>query len=141
MPTPKTVRGLLCVAAAALLSACGPPPVVKVTEREYGLTLDRGAVPPGDVTFTVTNAGLVPHGLIIFKTELPADGLPVVTQDNTTVIDESSPELERLQPEVDTLLGGGTRSITVRLTPGQYAVVCNDPDHYRNGMYAALSAK
>ncbi|HLL55104.1 MAG TPA: hypothetical protein VK447_16225 [Myxococcaceae bacterium] len=134
--------GALPLIAAALLGACGPPQVVKVTEREYELSLDQGAVSPGEVTFTVTNAGRETHDAAVFMTELPADGLPVVTAaDNTTRIDVGSSELTRLTPQVEAVLPGGTKSATLKLGPGKYVVVCDAPDHYRSGMHAALSVK
>jgi uncharacterized cupredoxin-like copper-binding protein len=140
--TMKNIRGLLLMSATVLLAACGKPQVVKVTETEYELKLDQNTVAPGDVTFTVTNGGHAHHSLVVLKTDLPVDGLPVITNaDNTTVVDERSPEVEHLTPEVEDVLGGGTKSATLELTPGKYAVICNEPDHYRNGMYAALSVK
>ena len=142
MMTTNDIRWLLLLSATALLGACGQPTVVKVTETEYQLKLDQSSVPPGDVTFTVTNSGHEMHELVVFRTQLPADGLPLKTNaDNSTQVDEASPQLTHLEPEVEDLLAGGTKSATVKLTEGTYVVICNEPDHYRNGMYARLSVK
>ena len=31
--------------------------------------------------------------------------------------------------------------MTVDLTPGKYAMICNLPGHYQRGMYGSLTAK
>jgi len=41
--------------------------------------------------------------------------------------------------EVEDIVPGGTSSLTLDLEPGTYLIICNLPDHYRNGMSAYLT--
>ena len=96
-------RFITTIAASALafgLVACGgdsetttttQPPAgqagdstVKVELGEDGakffVKVDRESVPAGKVTFVIDNVGTMHHELAIFKTDLPADKLPLTDE-------------------------------------------------------------
>ena len=116
------------------LAACGPKNI-KVTagtaEQTYTMLLDRNTAKAGDVTFDVTNqAASETHEFVIVQTDLAADSLPLdadgnVPEDQITVVDE-----------VEDIAPGESKSLTVNLPAGHYALICNLPDHYRQGMHA-----
>ncbi len=41
--------------------------------------------------------------------------------------------------EVSDLDPGKSGSLTVNLTPGEYLLICNQPDHYKSGMWTRLT--
>lgn len=139
--TRNNIRGPLLVACAALLSACGAQ-TLTVTETEYTLTLSQSTARPGDVTFTVANSGHEGHELVLFKTSLAPDQLPLITNtDGTTKVDESSSQLTPITPEVKDISAGTTKSATMHLDAGSYVLICNVPDHYKGGMHAPLTVQ
>ncbi|HXY70558.1 MAG TPA: cupredoxin domain-containing protein [Gemmatimonadales bacterium] len=117
------MRSLIAIAAlAALTTALGaagaPPAAAQATDAvrltEWKVELASRAVPAGDVTFTVTNAGTIPHGF-----EVEGRGI--------------EREIELIQP-------GQSASLTVTLRPGRYEVYCpvGGDSHKNLGMVARL---
>ena len=108
----------LALAGAAMAALHGPAAaagtVVKVTEREYHISLSRSAVPAGRVTFTVHNAGKIAHAL-----DLSGAGLRMV--------------------KVQTIAPGKTRSVTVKVSGGKLKAWCPLPGHAAQGMRTTLS--
>jgi uncharacterized cupredoxin-like copper-binding protein len=102
--------------------------------REYSITLDKGSVPGGEVTFYITNEGTIPHELVIIKTDLAEDALPqaggVVDEDagGIDVIDEE----EEFDP-------GREEVLQSDLKPGRYVLICNISGHYQLGMHTTLT--
>ena len=43
--------------------------------------------------------------------------------------------------EIADVEAGKTKSATNDLTPGKYAMICNVPGHYEQGMYGSVTAK
>jgi uncharacterized cupredoxin-like copper-binding protein len=138
---------LLLVAAGAFLyhsspnvgSAVNPAtsPAVTVTMTDNSLQPSVGSVVGGQVTFTVTNNGTMEHELVVLKTDLAPNALPL--QPDATAIEDStgvhhSGELASLQP-------GETKTLTLNLTPGEYVLLCNFPEHYLAGMYGGLNVQ
>jgi hypothetical protein len=111
----------LCVAslagAPALLGreAHAPPTAVAVRLSEWKVELSRGSVPAGPVTFTVTNAGTIPHAFEI--------------------------EGRGIEREVEQVAPGGTRTLTLSLRAGSYEVYCpvGGDSHKKLGMVTTLA--
>lgn len=105
---------------------------ILTSEKDFGISLEEASTPAGSVTFDITNDGPSTHELVVFKTDLAADALPVdgstVTEDGLDLVDE----VEDIAPGVGTTL-------TVDLQPGSYVVVCNIEGHYGAGMHAPLT--
>lgn len=137
------------VLAASVLAACGPDrndglgsvdgtggsvkeqPDNKITGdvREYAIHVTDHVAKAGDVTFTVTNYGTIQHEFLVIKSDYLAGQIPF----NGDKFDEAEKGVENLG-ETGEFDAGLTKSVTVKLTPGRYQLVCNIPGHYKKGM-------
>lgn len=110
----------LALAGAALAAAishgrAGAATTIKVTEREYRLTLSKRTAAAGTVTFTVHNVGHLKHALAV-----SGGGLSGVKK------------LGAIAP-------GKTRTLTVKFTQdGTVSVWCPMPGHAALGMKTSL---
>jgi len=96
------------------------------------MTASPASVPAGKVTFVVKNTGTIEHEMVVLKTDTAFDKLAVdadgkVSEDTTI-------------GEVAEFAAGTTQSVTLDVTAGQYALVCNIAKHYGVGMRVALTA-
>lgn len=92
----------------------------------------------GATTVEAPNEGSVEHELVLFKTNLSPAKLP--TEANGEV-DEKKLEQTGAEEagEIEDVEAGETKSGKFKLTPGKYAMFCNLPGHYAQGMYGALT--
>lgn len=102
---------------------------VSVIEKNFDIFVDRDSVPSGMVTFNLRNEGVSEHEFVIFKTDLPADNLPV----KDAQVQENASNLQKID-EQQQFPPGETRQLSVHLDPGHYVLLCNLPDHYQRGM-------
>ncbi|HET9853352.1 MAG TPA: cupredoxin domain-containing protein [Candidatus Limnocylindrales bacterium] len=121
---------VLVVVAAGAVAACGgnpasagpataaPAGVVAVEARNdpYSFSPSTLTVPAGSVTFSVKNAGTEEHEFEIFKGE--------------TVVDE-----------IEGLVPGLTKELTVTLEAGSYTYVCKLNGHDQLGMKGTLTVQ
>ncbi|MEX2032143.1 MAG: sulfocyanin-like copper-binding protein, partial [Dehalococcoidia bacterium] len=88
----------------------------------------------GAVAFEVTNRGQLLHEMLIIRTDLAEDALPI---DGVTV-DESQLDVVagtiELPPDQSQLL-------LTDLQAGAYVLVCNIPGHYNAGMHRAFTVQ
>jgi uncharacterized cupredoxin-like copper-binding protein len=111
------VLALAGAALAAVMShgSAGEATAIKVTEREYKLTLSKKTAAAGTVTFTVHNAGHLKHALAV-----SGGGMSGVKK--TLAI-----------------APGETRTLTVKFSKGRTVQVwCPMPGHAALGMKAAV---
>jgi len=117
MVATRRVAGLLVVGGlvAAMPARRGTPVPVSAKLSEWTIQLSDATVPAGEVTFTVTNGGSIPHAL-----EVEGHG----TEQQTPLI----------QP-------GASATLTLTLTPGTYEVYCpvGQDSHKKLGMETHLS--
>ena len=128
------------VAAVVVGLVVWSPPAlgdVPVSLKDYSITMS-SKLSAGSHTFGLTNDGKQPHELVVFRTDLPADSLPV---DADGRVDEESPELEDVADSGDPLKVGGEEAVKAKLSPGHYVAVCNLADHYKRGMQLDLTVK
>jgi uncharacterized cupredoxin-like copper-binding protein len=126
----------------ALIAACAAPvPEADITKgqiradmKEYVMGLTATEVRAGSVTFIARNAGSTAHDLIVIKTDLAPDKLPVDTQTQKAKEDGKVDGLEQVAP-------GKSLNLRMDLTAGAYVVICNVPTHYQLGMRTALAVK
>jgi len=99
------------------------------------------SVVSGPVTFVATNTGALNHELLVLP--LPSDGAGTRPVGTDGKINEQSS-----LGEASTSCGHGpgdgispgTRSwVTVNLAPGRYELLCDEPWHYANGMFAEFT--
>ena len=99
----------------------------------------------GEVTFRVNNAGTIVHEVVVLKTDIPFDRLPIVdagdppapVSSNPDKVDEGTSVGETGSPDLE---AGGTRTFSVKaMKPGSYVLLCNIATHYGLGMRAAFT--
>ncbi len=99
------------------------------------MTATPDSVKAGQITIHATNKSLgLIHEVIVVRP--PANGapLPYDTKD-ARVIEKQIKDLG----EVSDLPPGKLGSLTVRLQPGTYLLICNQPNHYKAGMWTKLT--
>lgn len=132
------VRTLLIAATAVLAfvpgAAAGQAAVeVDLTESPPSVTPRPASVAAGEVVFEASNVGAIQHELVVIRTDLAADALPV-SGDN---VDLSGLDVVA---DTDPFPAGESRTADVNLTAGDYVLICNVPGHYGLGMREALTA-
>jgi uncharacterized cupredoxin-like copper-binding protein len=134
---------------AGVASAKQPVSVVSVSLTDtaglngpMGMTVSPATVPAGKVKFVVTNNGTIIHEMIVLKTKVPYDQLPVADAGDpphrvsagAVKVDES-----KSVGETGNIPKGKTKSVTLKLKKGPYVLVCNVAKHYGLGMRAAFT--
>jgi uncharacterized cupredoxin-like copper-binding protein len=124
-------------------------PVVKVTLADtqgltgpMTLTATPASVKAGKVKFVVKNAGSIVHELIVLNTTTPFDQLPVADAgDPPAPVTSGANKVSEATKTGETgdVAKGKTKSVTLKLKKGSYALVCNIAQHYGLGMRSALS--
>ena len=141
--TASHLRGVVAsVVLVGLLAACGGSDGgtagggrVKVSEKEFKITLSTATVPAGDITFSLENKGTVPHEFVVFKTGLAPDSLPLGADGN---VDEEGTGVTHTTEQAD-FPAGTKRTFHADLSAGRYVVICNLPGHYKGGMHEILT--
>jgi uncharacterized cupredoxin-like copper-binding protein len=89
----------------------------------------------GRVTIHATNkSSALVHEVIVVRP--PANDVPLpYDAKQGEVIEKRIKDLG----EVSDLSPGKSGSLTVRLTPGGYLLICNQPNHYKAGMWTRLT--
>jgi uncharacterized cupredoxin-like copper-binding protein len=142
----RTLLAVVAAIAVSALGACGgggskssssssSSGTVKVTEQEYSIKLSSTTLKAGPVHFSVKNQGGMPHEFVLFKTDLAANALPV----KEGKVDEEGQGLQHIDPEVEDIAPGQTKTLDADLTPGKYVAICNVPGHYQLGMHTAFT--
>jgi uncharacterized cupredoxin-like copper-binding protein len=142
----KSKKLLIFIALAILivpaLTACGPT-TVDAALTTYAITLDKDSASSGEITFHVHNdATDLTHEFVVFKTDIPADQLPL--NDEGIVDEEAGGSDLVLIDEVEDVEPGMSKDLTVNLEPGNYVLLCNidsDEMHYAHGMHAPFTVK
>jgi uncharacterized cupredoxin-like copper-binding protein len=122
-------------AGAAAKPAAAPaaaPHALTAKLSEMAIRTDSQTAAAGAVTFTVTNAGSVEHEFVVLRTAQPAAKLPLSGGRASEAGHVG--ELGGLKP-------GQTKTLTLRLKPGHYSLICNLPGHYAGGMHADLTVR
>ncbi|TAJ17961.1 MAG: hypothetical protein EPO65_10165 [Dehalococcoidia bacterium] len=119
-------------ATATTAASQGVMTTVGVTLKEFSLTAVPASGPAGSVTFAVQNSGLIPHELLVVKSDLRPDQLPQVDQKR---VDETKVQVLGEVAEFD---AGKKQELTLTLQPGKYVLLCNVVSHYISGMYTAF---
>lgn len=106
---------------------------VNVELGEYYIKPDKSEVPAGKVRFVAKNVGQLEHELIVLKTELAADQLPYNEKEQKAEEEQAGQVLGEIEP--DELPPGKSAEMTLDLAAGHYVLLCNLPQHYKNGMH------
>jgi uncharacterized cupredoxin-like copper-binding protein len=132
----KRLRQALALSGAALLlvlTACGSKSnerTVDVKLTTYTLEPDKTSISAGTVTFHAHNdATDQEHELIVFKTDLAANALPLDGDGN---VDENQITAAAAAEDIPI---GKSQDATGNLAAGHYVLFCNKAGHYKQGMY------
>ena len=130
----------LAIMIVPALAACGPQKI-DVALTTYKIEMSATSARSGDIIFHVHNdATDLTHEFVIFKTDLPADQLPL---GDDGAVDEEGPGVTHIdEVEVE---AGQAADLSVNLESGNYVMICNindnDEMHYQHGMYQAFTVK
>jgi len=128
------IVSIFCLLLLPLLAACGSKAVSVeegTAEQTYVMNVDPSSKNAGEITFDIKNdAASETHEFVIVNTDLNADSLPLDSEGN---VDEDQIEVV---DEAEDIAPGESKSLTVDLPAGHYALICNLPDHYGQGMHA-----
>ncbi len=117
----------------------GTPVTITVGETspdEMYMEADPASVEAGPVTFIVANEGAKEHELVVIRTDTPAADLQVGADDK---VDEEA--YGEVIGEVEDVAAGESKSATMDLEPGHYALICNITGHYRMGMFTDFEVR
>ncbi|RLT26940.1 MAG: hypothetical protein DWI48_04900 [Chloroflexi bacterium] len=106
---------------------------VAVTFKDFSVASSAPSAKAGDVTFEAKNDGKLPHQLVIVKSDLDPAALPLHEQKE---VDESKVQIVSRIPDFDS---AQTKTVTAKLAPGKYVLLCNVPSHYTSGMFTAFT--
>jgi uncharacterized cupredoxin-like copper-binding protein len=124
--------------AYAVKGSSGPAGDVQATTVDYKVLMPT-TLTTGKHTIGLTNNGTVGHEVVLFKTALPANKLPLKADGD---VNEESPLLTSVADSGEPLEAGGTKSFrTADLSPGHYVAVCNLPGHYHLGMKLDITVR
>jgi len=132
---------LIVPAVAALLAVAGcsgaqqGEPTARVTLKDFSIDVSTTRVATGEVTLAVANEGPTIHEVEVFR--LPEGVDPAALPVDGGVADTAGPGLT-LVDEVEDIAPSTSTTLKVTLEPGRYALICNLPAHYQQGMHATL---
>jgi uncharacterized cupredoxin-like copper-binding protein len=142
-PTVIGVLIILLICAVLIIAALAVRPsgglavpqgsrVLHVDERDFALHLQATTLRAGTYVFVDTNHGPSAHELVMWKTNDPADRLPLLPNHR---VNEDSPALSSVMDSGTSLDPGQTHLLTATLAPGHYVIACNLPGHFLSGMH------
>ncbi|MGE3960486.1 MAG: hypothetical protein AB7F65_02240 [Dehalococcoidia bacterium] len=102
--------------------------------HEFAIQLSSATASAGEVTYTVTNSGALPHSFAIVRHEGDPSSLPV------TGVDVDAAQVEILG-DTGPLDPGASGTVTVELEPGAHVVFSNTSGHYTAGMFAPFTVE
>lgn len=106
-----------------------------MSKATMGIKATPGKVKAGDITFQGTNTSKdVIHEMIVIALAAPNKPLPYINNENRVDEDKAGDK-----GEVSELDPGASGSLTVKLTPGNYLLICNVPGHYAAGMWTQFT--
>lgn len=95
---------------------------------------DHATVSAGHVVFGVRNHASMAHELMVIKTDVAPDQLPV---DGAT----AKAKEDGKAGELLNIAGGASGKLVLELTPGKYVLICNVAGHYQLGMRVGLEVQ
>lgn len=109
---------------------------VSVTMDEFSVAADPTSTGSGQITFNLSNEGAVLHELLVVRTEVAEDDLPI----SSGAVDVENPALDVLG-EILNIAGGASGETTAPLPAGNYVLICNVPGHYNAGMHTPFTVE
>lgn len=129
-----SVVGSVCVIMFLALSACGKQGPIDAKITDFAFALSQTTAKAGPVTFRITNNGSVTHEFVVMQTDLSPEQLPKSADGS---VDEEKLTSMGEQGDIEP---GKAVDLTLDLHPGKYMIICNLPDHFKQGMYIPFTA-
>ncbi|MBI3744022.1 MAG: hypothetical protein HY261_07045 [Chloroflexi bacterium] len=135
------MRKLLLVLAGAaavvlVLAACSReqvnPSYSEARISEWKIVMEPESIQPGKATIRAINQGQQLHDIIILKTDLPDDKLPV------TGFEVDLAKAGEVIDKISQVPSGKAQSLFHELPAGHYVILDNLPGHYQAGNHASL---
>lgn len=140
-PTAAAVAALAVAVPAISSFASEPEPpsiAVKLWNKDngtMGITLDKTSIPAGPVEFHITNTSKnLMHEALIAPWSGALTALPY-DKSNADVKESAVPDLQGQED----MKPGTKTTLLLNLKPGPYIIFCNQPGHYKMGMYARFT--
>ena len=111
---------------------------VNVLLEDFQVERDVAIVPAGTVSLRIRNQGPTSHELIVVRSDLAPEKLPL--QSDGLTVNEDARGVKLLE-EAEGLDIDDRRTMVLDLTPGNYVMYCNLEGHYLGGMHAALTVR
>jgi uncharacterized cupredoxin-like copper-binding protein len=129
----KETTRTVTVNAPAAAAPVAPAAVhtTNVALREFTIAPSPAQVSAGKVKFTVNNAGGIKHEFVVLRTDKSAASLLKGSEADET---GNVGEIPGVAP-------GQTKTLTLTLKQGHYALICNLPGHYKAGQHADLTVR
>ncbi len=101
------------------------------------IDLSQPYAPEGKVTFIITNQGAEDHEFVVLQTDTMAADFPIVGfEGEPNRFDEDAKGITNVGETGDPAMApGSSLMLTIDMTAGHYAVVCNLNGHYAMGMH------
>lgn len=146
-PTPVATTPMASETGTPMAGETPQASTVNVNLTEWIVSAEPASLPAGSLTFDAKNiSGATEHELLIIKTDLPEDGLPVKADGS---YDSAAAGAEQID-EIESFPAGTEQSKTLDLAAGNYVLICNlltegatgaTASHYANGMHAAFTVQ
>ena len=130
-------RGLVLAAfsgIAVLGVACtdsGSSDAIEVTLDDFSISPSTTTAETGEITFSATNEGSETHEFEIFTVPEGVDPSALEVSDDAA---DTGAAGMTVVDEVEDIAPSTTAELTVNLEAGAYALICNLPGHYAEGM-------
>ena len=101
------------------------------------------SIPAGEVSFSVWNAGMMVHELVVLPLPPGGAGTRAVGSDGRVSEAGSLGEASKTCGEGagEGIAPSAASCVTLRLAPGRYDLICNLPGHYTMGMFTELEVR
>lgn len=134
--TMMLVRAFVGVSLLALLllAGCGGSGGVTANLTDSAIQVTPSTVSAGDITFHIKNTSASTlHEFVIIQTDLSAEQLPMDADGNVLEDKLVSPG------EKGDIGAGQSADLTLKLPAGHYMLICNQPQHFKEGMHTSFT--
>ena len=121
-------------AATATGGAATGETTVEVKLSDFAIAVSTDTVPAGEARFEAENVGSTPHELVLIKTDLAHDALPIAD----SKVDES--QVNGIG-EIEEFPAGESQTGSFELEAGAYVLICNVVGHYQLGMHIPFTVE
>ena len=109
---------------------------MQIDLADFSIELSTDTVAAGDVTLAAENAGPTTHEFEVFSVPDGVDLAQIEIVDDVADVDSAGIVVI---DEVEDIVAGTSAELNLTLEAGSYAIICNLPEHYAEGMHAAFT--